>query len=95
MLKNTKAAQDYLTICHNGKKKVIVNINDLLDKHGIEAVIKLLKDFKKEKKEKLVKLVNEDKTKSEIDETISVLFRLTMAISVLERELGEVKACLS
>ena len=91
--KHTKTAQDYLTICHNGKKKVIVNITDLLEKHGLESVIRFLKDFVKEKKEKLVRLVNEDKTKSEIDETISVLFRLTMALQILERELEEVKAC--
>jgi len=95
MLENIKTAQEYLTISHNGKKKTIVNIDGLLEKHGIKPVLNLLKDFAKEKKDKLVKLVNEDKTRSEVDETISVLFRLTMAIRSLERELEEVTACLS
>ena len=95
MLENIKTAQEYLTICHNGQRKEIINVQDLFERHGIKPVLNLLKDFAKEKKDKLVKLVNEDKTRSEVDETISVLFRLTMAIRSLERELEEVTACLS
>jgi hypothetical protein len=78
-------AHDYLTVAskENGKKK-IMDIDQLLRKHSSEEVINLLKTILKEKQEKLRDFILEDKTKPEIDETVAVMFRVTMAIKTIE-----------
>jgi protein associated with RNAse G/E len=80
-----QAAQDYLTVAakENGKKK-IMDIDQLLRKHSSEEVINLLRTILKEKQEKLRDFILEDKTKPEIDETVAVMFRVTMAIRTIE-----------
>ncbi len=80
-----QTAQDYLTVGRkdNGKK-VIMDINQLLRKHSSEEVINLLKTILKEKQEKLRDLILEDKTKPEIDETVALMFRVTMAIKTIQ-----------
>jgi hypothetical protein len=79
-------AQDYLTVSTdgNGKKRKIVAIDQLLRKHPPEKVIDLLKTLLKEKQIALRDFILADKTKKEIDETVSVMFRVTMAIKALE-----------
>ena len=80
-----QTAQEYLTVGKkdNGKK-VIMDIDQLLRKHSSEEVINLLKTILKEKQEKLRDFILEDKTKPEIDETVAVMFRVTMAIRTIE-----------
>jgi hypothetical protein len=77
-------AQDYLTIKENGKSRKIVDIDRLLKSHSSQEVIDFLKTILKEKQIALGDYVLADKTKKEIDETVSVMFRITMAIKVLE-----------
>ena len=80
-----QTAQDYLTVAakKNGKKK-IMDIDQLLRKHSSEEVINLLKTILKEKQERLRDFILDDKTKPEIDETVALMFRVTMAIRTIE-----------
>ena len=61
-----------------------MDIDQLLRKHSSEEVINLLKTILKEKQEKLRNFILEDKTQPEIDETVAVMFRVTMAIRTIE-----------
>ena len=78
-------AQDYLTVAskENGKKKIL-DIDRLLRKHPSEEVINLLKTLLKEKQIVLRDFILEDKTRPEIDETVAVMFRVTMAIKTIQ-----------
>jgi hypothetical protein len=79
-----KDAQDYLTISNgNGKKRIMV-IDTLLEKHPSSKVIDLLKTYLEEKKVELKAFILTDKTQPEIDETVAVMFRVTMAIKTIE-----------
>ena len=80
-----QTAQEYLTVAakENGKKK-IMDIDQLLRKHSSEEVINLLKTILKEKQEKLRDFILEDKTRPEIDETVALMFRVTMAIQTIQ-----------
>ena len=78
-------AQEYLTVASkgNGKKKIL-DIDQLLRKHPSEEVINLLKTLLKEKQIVLRDFILEDKTKPEIDETVALMFRVTMAIKTIQ-----------
>jgi hypothetical protein len=80
-----QTAQEYLTVAskENGKKKIL-DIDQLLTKHPSEEVINLLKTLLKEKQIVLRDFILEDKTKPEIDETVALMFRVTMAIRTIE-----------
>ena len=80
-----QTAQDYLTVAtkENGKKK-IMDVGQLLENHSSEEVINLLRTILKEKQEKLRDFILEDKTRPEIDETVAVMFRITMAIKTIQ-----------
>ena len=82
-----RTAQDYLTIGtkDNGKRKII-DLEQLLRRHSSQEVIDLLKSLIKEKQQSLRDLILRDKTRPEIDEMVSVLFRITMAIKTIEGE---------
>ncbi len=82
-----QTAQDYLTIGtkDNGKRKII-DLDQLLRRHSFNEVVDLLKTMIKEKQQSLRDLILEDKTRPEIDEMVSVLFRITMAIKTIEAE---------
>ncbi len=82
-----QTAQDYLTIGtkDNGKRKII-DLDQLFKRHPAEEVVNLLKTMIKEKQQSLRDLILKDKTKPEIDEMVSVLFRITMAIKTIEAE---------
>src|SRR4030042_4609357 len=79
-----KTAQDYLTIKENGGKRRIVDLDRLMRTHPSGEVIDLLRTLLKEKHVALRDFILTDKTKKEIDETVSVMFRVTMAIKTLE-----------
>jgi len=80
-----QTAQEYLTvgIKGNGKKK-IMDIDQLLQNHSSEEVIHLLKTILKEKQVALRDFILADKAKPEIDETVAVMFRITMAIKTIQ-----------
>ena len=77
-------AQEYLTMKENGRTRKIVDLAQLLEKHPSKEVIDFLKTILKEKQIALRDFILADKTKKEIDETVSVMFRVTMAIKTLE-----------
>ena len=81
-----KDAQDYLTISNEHGKKRIMVIDTLLKKHPSEEVINLLKTFLREKQVELKDCILTDKTSPEMDERVAVMFRITMAIKILELE---------
>jgi hypothetical protein len=83
--------QSYLTVRQNGTSKKIVDVEPLLKRHGRGQVLSLLLDLLKEKQKKLIRLMEGDRSKQEIDETVAQMFRLHMAIKVIEREMEEVK----
>jgi hypothetical protein len=83
--------QSYLTVRLNGTSKKIVDVETLLKRHGRGQVLSLLLDLLKEKQKKLIRLMEGDRSKREIDETVAQMFRLHMAIKVIEREMEEVK----
>jgi ATP-dependent DNA ligase len=80
-----QTAQDYLTVATkgNGKRK-IVHIDRLLKNHTSQEVTNFLKTILKEKQDKLRDLILLDKTKPEIDETVAIMFRITLAIKTIE-----------
>ncbi len=80
-----QTAQDYLTMVtkENGKKK-IMDIDQLLENHSSDEVIKLLKTILKEKQIALRDFILKDKARPEIDETVAVMFRITMAIKTIQ-----------
>ena len=82
--------QSFLTVRQNGTSKKIVDVENLLKRHGHGQVLSLLLDLLKEKQKKLVRLMEGDRSKREIDETVAQTFRLHMAIKVIEREMEEV-----
>ncbi len=79
-----QTAQDYLTIKENGKNRKIVDIDRLLRSHPSKEIIDFLKTILKEKQIALKDFILADKTKKEIDETVAVMFRVTMAIKIIE-----------
>ena len=79
-----QTAQDYLTIKENGKNRKIVDIDRLLRSHPSKEIIDFLKTILKEKQIALKDFILADKTKKEIDKTVAVMFRVTMAIKIIE-----------
>lgn len=77
-------AQEYLTMRENGRTKKIVDLDRLMRTHPSQEVIDFLRTILKEKQIALRDFILADKTKKEIDETVSVMFRVTMAIKTLE-----------
>ena len=82
--------QSFLTVRQNGTSKKIVDVEILLKRHGHDQVLSFLLDLLKEKQKKLVRLMEGDRSKREIDETVAQTFRLHMAIKMIEREMEEV-----
>jgi hypothetical protein len=85
--------QSYLTVRQNGTSKKIIDVETLLRRHGHGQVLSLLLDLQKEKEKKLVRLMEGDRSKREIDETVAQMFRLHMAIKVIEREREVKETC--
>jgi hypothetical protein len=79
-------AQDYLTVRRDEEYKRIVDIQNLLQSHTTEEVILFLKDYLKGKEKALRNLILIDKTHSRIDQYAGAMFRITMAINIMERE---------
>jgi ATP-dependent DNA ligase len=80
-----QTAQEYLTVATkgNGKKK-IMDIDQLFENHSSDEVVNLLRTILKEKQVALRDFILADKARPEIDETVAVMFRITMAIRTIE-----------
>ncbi len=79
-------AQEYLTVSikGDGKKKKIVDIDHLLKTHSPEEITNFLNTILMEKQKQLKDLILQDKTRPEIDETVAEMFRITLAVKIIE-----------
>jgi len=92
MTEAIQEAQEYLTVISEDQVRRIVNIETLLETHSREVVLSFLKKLLRDKEKKLKDLVSGNRTDSEIDHTISRMFRIHMAIKAIERDGREVKS---
>lgn len=90
-LETIQTAQDYLTVISESRVKRIIDIKPLLERHPISSVVSFLGALYMEKEKMLFRLLNEDKTSSEINEIITTMFRIHMAIRTMEMDGKEVK----
>ncbi len=87
-----RKVQAYLTIPNNGSlRRKVIDVEILLKRHGSESVIQFLKGLLKQKEKKLVHLVTKDQSSCEIEFVLGEMFRLHMAIKILEDEDEEVR----
>jgi hypothetical protein len=84
MTKNEKQAQTYLIVRDVKGKREIVNIRKLLRSHSTHEIVQFLGDLYKEQEKQLQSLIATDKTNHQIDNVVSKMFRLHMAISLLK-----------
>ena len=77
-------AQDYLTIENEGIRKRIIDLDSLIKRHSMDEVISFLKSYLGEKNKALKNLILMDKTQRRVDETVTAMFRIHMAIKLLE-----------
>ena len=82
-----QTVQSCLTVRKNGNVKKIVDVEPLLRRHGNGQVLSLLLDLQKEKQKELVNLMKGDRSAHTIDEAVAQLFRLHMAVKVIQREM--------
>ena len=92
-LETIQNVQSCLTIRKNGAVKKILDVENLFRRHGNSQVLSLLLDLQKEKQEELVYLMQGDRSTHEIDEAVAQLFRLYMAIKVIQREMEVNPSC--
>lgn len=78
-------AQEYLTVRRRKKRKKIIDIASLLKSHPPDKVLDFLHNYQKEQERTLQYLIARDKTKVQINDLVSTMFRVTMAIHVIER----------
>ena len=78
-------AQEYLTVRRRRKKKRIIDVASLLKTHPPDKVLDLLYSYQKEQEKTLQHLITRDKTRAQINDLVSTMFRVTMAIHVIER----------
>lgn len=78
-------AQEYLTVRRRRKKKRIIDITGLLKNHPPDKVLDFLRSYQKEQGEALQKLITRDKTRAQINDLVSTMFRVSMAIHIIER----------
>ena len=83
MTKRERQAQAYLITRDADGEKKIVNIRRLLGRHPTHEIVELLSQLYKEQEKELQALVEKDKASPEIDETVSRMFRLHMAMALL------------
>ena len=77
-------AQMYLTVQRGDQFKTIVDIESLKRKHSDKEIIEFLKEYLREKEKALRNMILIDKTHRKVDELAAAMFRLTMAIKILE-----------
>ena len=77
-------AQEYLRVKTEYGCKRIIDIRALLESHNDGEVIKFLKDYLREKEKTLKNMILIDKTHPKVDQIVSSMFRITMAIKALK-----------
>jgi len=82
-----REAQEYLTIKKDGEIELIVGIDYLSENHSRQEIVRFLKDYLHEKEKLLKELILGDKSNSQIDQTVAVMFRIYMAISLIEKRM--------
>jgi hypothetical protein len=82
---NIQSIQEYLTVSNDHQSRKILNVEVLLKRHGPGPVFHLLKKLYSEKGEILANLMKRDKSSPQIDEVISEMFRIHMAIKELNK----------
>jgi hypothetical protein len=82
-----REAQEYLTIRKDGMIHLIVGIDYLSENHSREEIVRFLRDYLREKEKQIKDLIQGDKSSSQIDQTVSVMFRIHMAISIIEKKM--------
>ena len=80
-----KEAQEYLTVRRRRKRKKINDIASILKSHPPDKVLDFLHNYQKEQERTLQHLISKDKTRVQINDLVSTMFRVTMAIHVIER----------
>lgn len=90
--KQLERAQGYLTRMSENQVRRIVDLETLYRKHPTQAILWLLRNLYLEKESRLKTLISEDRTSSQIDEAVAVMFRIQMAMWVIEDERKEVEA---
>jgi hypothetical protein len=82
-------AQRCLTVISDGREKKVIDIESLLSRHSQWLVLDFLKRLSHEYQKLLMKEVVRDKTSFMIDEYVSRLFRVHMAIRAIENNSEE------
>ncbi len=82
-----REAQEYLTIKKDGEIQLIVGLDYLSENHSRQEIIQFLKDYLREKEKFLKELILGDKSNNQIDQTVAVMFRIHMAISLIENRM--------
>jgi hypothetical protein len=83
MTRKEKQAQTYLIVRDTRGKRQIVNIRRLLKSHSTHEIVQFLGDLYNEQEKQLKSLIATDKTNHQIDNVVSKMFRLHMAMSLL------------
>ncbi len=78
-------AQEYLTVRRRRKKKRIIDVANLLKSHPPDKVLDFLYSYQREQEKTLQHLITRDKTRVQINDLVSTMFRVKMAIHVIER----------
>lgn len=82
-----REAQEYLTRRKDGEIQLIVGLDYLSENHNRQEIVRFLKDYLHEKEKQLKILILDDKSNNQIDQTVTVMFRIHMAISLIENRM--------
>ncbi len=77
-------AQDYLRIKTDYGCKRLLDVHSLLKDRNISEVVSFMKDYLREKEKTLRNMILIDKTHPKVDQIVSSMFRISMAIKSLE-----------
>lgn len=77
-------AQGYLTMRKNECTRRILDIHSLMRNHSQSEIIQFMKEYLREKEKSLKEMVLTDKSNHRVDEIVAAMFRLHMAIRILE-----------
>ena len=80
-----ETVQDYLTMISENRVMRIIDVQTLIERHPLKAVVSLLEEMARQKESILEELLREDKTSSLVNETIAMVFRLNMAIETIQK----------
>jgi hypothetical protein len=82
-------AQDFLTMISENRVKRIIDVEQLLERHPKDSVLKFLEDLYRQKGKALNEMIKADKTSSMINELIAAMFRIHMAMKTIKTDRRE------